>query len=296
MTKESLLKVESLTTYLENKEHVSLVTDVSFTLDAGKTLAIIGESGSGKTTLALSLLGLLPSHFSISGSVYFQGRDLLQLNEKKMWQLRGKEISMIFQDPDACLNPVFTIGDQVAEVFELHHQMSRDEADEAAAEILAKVGLPRISDVFDTYPHQISGGMRQRVMIAIAISSKPKLVIADEPTTALDVTVQKEILVLLKELQEQLEMALLIITHDLGVVAEMADDVAVMYASQMIEYGPVQQVFDSPLHPYTRALFAAVPGSKTQFRPKETFLPSEDTSLVFNGEKHWAKLSKERKC
>lgn len=289
MQEKQLLIVDSLNTRLENSQTILLVSDVSFTLDKGKTLAIIGESGSGKTTLALSLLRLLPRHFTISGSILFQGEDLVELSERKMWQLRGKEISMIFQDPDACLNPVFTIGDQVAEVFELHHQMSREEADQAAAQILTKVGLPRIEDIFNTYPHQISGGMRQRVMIAIAISSRPKLVIADEPTTALDLTVQKEILVLLKELQQQLGMALLIITHDLGVVAEMADDVAVMYASQMIEYGPAQQVFDSPLHPYTRALFAAVPGTKKKFHSKETFPLDEGGGIVFGGDRHWAK-------
>ena len=315
-----VLDVRNLSCYLDKEgESLAIVRQVSFSLSSQKTLALVGESGSGKTTTALSLLRLLPqfSHFNINGSILFQGQDLVTLSEKKMRSIRGGEIAMIFQDPSAALNPVFPIGQQVAEMWQIHHKSSEEEAAEQAIAMLEKVGLQKITNYFETYPHELSGGMKQRVMIAMALLCRPKVLIADEPTTALDVTVQKEILVLLKELQKETGMALLIITHDMGVVAEMADDVAVMYASEIVESGPVGSVFKRPLHPYTQALFAArphrelrkkmltvIPGIPPQagarppgcpFHPRCPFAMEKCKSGLVttfydkNDQKHWAK-------
>jgi len=293
MKKKPLLRVESLQTILnKDRKQKILVSDVSFAVAEGETLAIIGESGSGKTTLALSLVKLLSKEFSVSGRALLGNIDLLSLSPARLRQARGKEIALVFQDPDSALNPVFTIGDQVAEVFEVHEKCSREAAEQQAIEMLNLVGIPRAALAFDTYPHQISGGMKQRVMIAIAMSVRPKLIILDEPTTALDLTVQKEILMLIKDLQRKFKMTMIIISHDMGVVAEMADHVAVMYASYMIEYGSAVDVFDNPIHPYTRALFAATPS----FARRKMKIPVVEwsplwkvsgTNRITNGD-HWA--------
>lgn len=265
-----VLDVRKLSCYLKKEgQRLSLVKDVSFSLSSEKTFALVGESGSGKSTTALSLLRLLPqfSSFTIDGSIVFQGQDLVTLSEKSMRPIRGGKIAMIFQDPAAALNPVFPIGQQVAEMWQVHTQGSLEEAKEQAIKMLEKVGLQKIQNYFETYPHELSGGMKQRVMIAMALICKPKILIADEPTTALDATVQKEILVLLKSLQKETGMALFIITHDMGVVAEMADQVAVMYAAEIVEQGSVESVFKRPLHPYTQALFAARPHRGIRKKP-----------------------------
>lgn len=261
---EEVLKVSNLTCELEqqrNKKQQLLVQGVSFSLYSKKTLALVGESGSGKSTTALALLGLLEqfSSFKITGSVIFEGHNLLTLSEKKLRKIRGANVGMIFQDPAASLNPVFSIGQQVAEMWLVHRSSSVEEAEEQASLMLARVGLQKIKNFFNTYPHELSGGMKQRVMIAMSLICSPKILIADEPTTALDLTVQKEILLLLKELQRENGLALLIITHDMGVVAEMADEVAVMYASEIVEFGPIKSLFEKRLHPYTQALFASRP-------------------------------------
>lgn len=267
---QEILRVDSLYCSLESAERrVFLVQDVSFTLSKKKTLALVGESGSGKTTCALSLLRLFPhaSGFNLSGHIYFEGKDLLNISEKEMRRIRGAQISMIFQDPASALNPVFTIGDQVAEMCEVHLNVSREEAEEKATQMLERVGLSRARNFFEIYPHQLSGGMKQRAVIAMSLVCNPKIVVADEPTTALDLTVQKEILALLKELQAEREMSLLIITHDIGVVAEMADEMAVMYAGEIIEFGQASAVFNNRLHPYTQALFNARPTRELRKKP-----------------------------
>jgi peptide/nickel transport system ATP-binding protein len=259
---EEILKVEELSCSFEQDGRTHyLVRDVSFSIAKKKTLAIVGESGSGKTSCALSILRLHPpfSQFKLSGRVYYGEKDILKLSEKELRQIRGAHIAMIFQDPASALNPVFTIGDQIAEMCYVHLNSTQEEAEKITFAMLDKVGLSSVRDPFETYPHELSGGMKQRVMIAMSLVCNPELLIADEPTTALDLTVQKEILELLKQLQREREMSLLIITHDIGVVAEMADDVAVMYASEIVEYGPVNAVFKKPLHPYTQALFSARP-------------------------------------
>ncbi len=257
-----MLQVEHLfcSVVQEGKKRV-LVRDISFSLFSQKTLAIVGESGSGKTTTALSILRLFSrwSSFELEGRVLFQGKNLLDLPDHELRDIRGKEIGMVFQDPASALNPVFSIGTQIAEMYEIHLNIEPEEAEEKAIEMLKKVGLFRARDCFDIYPHQLSGGMKQRAALALAIALCPKILIADEPTTALDVTVQKEILQLLQELQQETHMAILLITHDIGVVAEMADEVAVMYASEIIEWGSIESVFDRKMHPYTKALFAAKP-------------------------------------
>ena len=245
------------------------VSDVSFDLYQGEVLGIVGESGSGKSTTALMLLKLLdylPTH-ELSGNIYFEEKNLLTLSERQMRSIRGAKLAMIFQDPAAALNPVFTVGEQVAEMWRLHRRSSLDEAKERAVSSLEKVGLQKMHNFFETYPHQISGGMKQRVMIAMALMAFPKILIADEPTTALDLTVQKEILQLLKECQQETDMALLLITHDMGVVAEMADEVAVMYAAEIVEFGSVNEIFENPLHPYTQALFRARPTRADRKKP-----------------------------
>lgn len=260
---KKVLHVESLSVHIEQKgKKNTLVSDVSFSILEGETFAIIGESGSGKTTLALSLMRLLPSAFTIEGNVFLDDVNILSLPPSKMRRIRGKDISLVFQDPDSSLNPVFTIGDQVAESFEIHENVSQEEAEQKAIDMLRLVGIPHAEKAFEIYPHQLSGGMKQRAMIAIAISSKPKLLILDEPTTALDVTVQREILSLIHELQHILKMTMLVISHDMGVVAEMADHVGVMYASCMIEKGPLESVFKQPHMAYTKALFLARPTRK----------------------------------
>ena len=236
------------------------VDEVSLSLDAGETLGIVGESGSGKTTLALSLLRLLPTAARfVSGEVIFEGRDLLTLSDKEMRKVRGRRIAMILQDPLASLNPLFTIGNQVAEPLRVHEHASRKSAWARARELLRSVKIPAPEARVKEYPHQMSGGMRQRIVGAIGISCEPRLLIADEPTTSLDLTIQAQYLNLLRELQRAHGLALIFITHNLGIVAKMCDRVAVMYAGRMVEVGPVKEIFDAPAHPYTRALLESIP-------------------------------------
>jgi oligopeptide/dipeptide ABC transporter ATP-binding protein len=237
------------------------VRDVSFSIFPGQTVALVGESGCGKSVSALSILRLIPQPPGrvLSGQVHLNGRDLLRLSEKEMRSVRGKDIAMIFQEPMTSLNPVYTIGDQIAEAVILHQKVNSRQAMDVAEQALREVGIADPGRRLHEYPHQMSGGMRQRVMIAMALSCKPKLLIADEPTTALDVTIQAQILELLRKIQRELGMSILLITHDLGVVAENADVVNVMYASRIVESATVEELFDHPQHPYTEGLFRSVP-------------------------------------
>ncbi|MGB0604852.1 MAG: ABC transporter ATP-binding protein [Candidatus Latescibacterota bacterium] len=259
---EHLLEVRNLCTYFHTEEGLGKAVDgVSFELRRGETLGLVGESGCGKSVSALSVMRLIPQPPGQieSGEILFGGRDLLRLSEEEMCRVRGDEIAMIFQEPMTSLNPVLTCGFQIAESVILHQGVSKQEARNRAIEMLRLVGIPAPEQRVDEYPHQLSGGMRQRVMIAIALSCNPQLLIADEPTTALDVTIQAQILELLQRLQEELKMAVLMITHDLGVIAEVADRVAVMYAGQVVEYASTRDLFNSPQHPYTRGLMQSVP-------------------------------------
>ncbi len=258
----ALLEVRGLrTSFLLEGGEARAVDGVSFALEAGRVLGLVGESGCGKSVTALSLMRLVPPPGRIvGGEVRFEGRDLVRLAESEMRALRGAGLAMIFQEPMTSLNPVFTVGSQIAEAVRLHRPVSRREAWARAVELLGEVGIPDAARRARDYPHQLSGGMRQRVMIAMAISCEPCVLIADEPTTALDVTIQAEILDLLAELRRRRGMALLLITHDLGVVAQQADEVAIMYAGRIVEHASVLDVFDRPLHPYTQALFRSMPG------------------------------------
>src|SRR5215207_7932248 len=244
-----------------DRGQVRPVRDVSYTIYPGQTLAVVGESGCGKSVTALSILRLIPTPPGkvLSGQIHFEGRDLLELSEREMRTVRGRDIAMIFQEPMTSLNPVYTIGDQIAEAIILHQRVNTKHAYEIAGQSLREVGIADANRRLGEYPHQMSGGMRQRVMIAMALSCKPKLLIADEPTTALDVTIQAQILELLRKLQRDTGMAMLLITHDLGVVAENADVVNVMYASRVVETAKVEELFDKPQHPYTEGLFKSVP-------------------------------------
>ena len=257
-----LLEVSQLTTVFDMPGGpVAAVDEVSFEVRAGETLCLVGESGSGKSVTALSILRLVqPPGRIAGGSVRFKGRELLSLAEADMRHVRGAEISLIFQEPMTALNPVFTVGDQIGEALLVHGRATRREARGRAVEWLTAVRIPDAAARVDDYPHQLSGGQRQRVLIAMALACKPSLVIADEPTTALDVTIQAEILDLLREMKTALGLSLLLITHDFGVVAETADRVAVMYAGRIVEEGPVRAIFASPQHPYTRGLLASMPG------------------------------------
>lgn len=257
-----LLQVRNLTTNLQiGDKPFAIVENLSFDLHAGKTLALVGESGCGKTMTALSIMRILPQPPALSstGEVIYKGQNLLTLSEGKMRQLRGSRIAMIFQDPSSALNPVYTVGEQLVEVAELHLNLFGDAAMDRAVQALAEVGIPAPKERFFDYPHQLSGGMRQRVMIAMALMCEPDILIADEPTTALDVTIQAQILDLMRGLLKRSGMAILLITHDMGIVAEMADDVIVMYAAQGIERGSTADIFDRMAHPYTQGLFAARP-------------------------------------
>jgi oligopeptide/dipeptide ABC transporter ATP-binding protein len=257
-----LLEIRELQTHFFTDDGVVRAVDgVSLAIEPGRTLAVVGESGSGKSVTALSLLRLVatPPGRIVGGSIRFRGRDLLSLSEPEMRGIRGREISMIFQEPMTSLNPVHTCGAQIMEVLELHLKLDRAAARKQAIELLKKVGIPSPEQRVDEYPHQMSGGMRQRVMIAMALACRPALLIADEPTTALDVTIQAQILELLRALQRELEMSVLLITHDLGVVAETADSVAVMYAGQVVETCGVREIFRATRHPYTAGLLASLP-------------------------------------
>jgi oligopeptide/dipeptide ABC transporter ATP-binding protein len=258
----SLLEVKNLRTYFFTSEGVShAVDDVSFSIAAGETLGIVGESSCGKSVTSLSILRLLPKQICriVGGEVWFHGENLLEKTEADVRRIRGNKISVIFQEPMTSLNPVYTIGFQLMETIMLHQKASKKEAHEKAIEMLRLVDIPSPEQRIDEYSHQLSGGMRQRVMIAMALSSNPDLLIADEPTTALDVTIQAQILDLMVGLKRRSNMAIMLITHDLGVVASMCDNVAVMYAGRIVEYANVHDVFKTPLHPYTRGLIDSIP-------------------------------------
>lgn len=256
------MEVKNLVVRFHTQEGiVYAVNDVSYTLNEGETLGIVGESGSGKSVHVLSIMGLIPSPPGKieGGEVFFEGRDLLKLSPDQMRLVRGKEIAMVFQDPMTSLNPVLTIGTQITEALKLHLGMNNTQARRRAAELLDMVGIPDAYKRLDNYPHQFSGGMRQRVMIAMALSCNPKLLIADEPTTALDVTIQAQIIELVKQLRDEFNMAIIWITHDLGVVAGIADTINVMYAGQIVERGPVRAVFEDTRHAYTLGLLGSLP-------------------------------------
>jgi oligopeptide/dipeptide ABC transporter ATP-binding protein len=257
----ALLEVKDLRTVFKTREgEVKAVDGVSFELDHGQTLGIVGESGCGKSVTATSIMGIVQQPGKVvGGSVLFDGQELIGRKESELENIRGREISMIFQDPMTSLNPTLKIGTQITEVLERHLKMKRSAARKRAVELLDEVKIPNAKSRLDDYPHRYSGGMRQRVMIAIALACNPKLLIADEPTTALDVTVQAGVLDLLYELRESHDMAMIIITHDMGVVAETADDIVVMYAGQIVEHATSFDLFDSPEHPYTEALLTALP-------------------------------------
>ena len=257
----ALLEVENLQTHFRTPEGVNRAVDgVSFMVEAGETVAIVGESGCGKSVTANSIMRLVPQPpGSIAGAIRFEGRDLLKLSEPAMRKIRGDDISMVFQEPMTSLNPVLTIGRQIAEPLRLHQGLTRNQVEQRVVEMLSVVGIAEPRRRAREYPHQLSGGMRQRVMIAIALACRPKLLIADEPTTALDVTIQAQILSLMADLKQRFGSAIILITHELGVVAEIARRVMVMYAGRKVEEAPVAELFRSPRHPYTRGLLSAVP-------------------------------------
>ncbi|PRX31793.1 peptide/nickel transport system ATP-binding protein/oligopeptide transport system ATP-binding protein [Orenia metallireducens] len=262
MEKDIILEINNLKTYFDTDNGIVKACDgVSYQLNQGKTLAVVGESGSGKSVTALSILKLIPSPPGkiVDGEINFKGINLLKISKEEMEKIRGNEIAMIFQEPMTSLNPALTIGYQIREALLLHQSISKKEANQRAIELLNLVGIPSPDQRVSEYPHQISGGMRQRVMIAIALACNPKLLIADEPTTALDVTIQAQILRLIKRLQQELEMSVIMITHDLGVVAEVADTVAVMYAGKIVEYGLVDDIFYDSKHPYLKGLKKSIP-------------------------------------
>ena len=263
----SLLEVNNLHTYFKTKKGiVKAVNDVTYSLEAGKTLGIVGESGSGKSVSAMSIIKLLDGNGWIeSGSVTFNGRDILHCTEKEMYHIRGNEISVIFQEPMTSLNPVFTVERQIGEVLRIHQNMSKKQATEKVVDLLTDVKIPNPARVAKQYPFQLSGGMRQRVMIAMALACKPKLLIADEPTTALDVTIQAQILKLMNDLKRQTGTSILFITHDLGVIHEMADEVAVMYCGQIVEKADAKEIFHKSVysHPYTEGLMISIPRLNT---------------------------------
>jgi peptide/nickel transport system ATP-binding protein len=257
----ALLEVENLQTHFATSDGVNRAVDgLSFSVEAGETVAIVGESGCGKSVTSMSILRLIPEPpGKIAGEIRFQGRDLLKLSDAEMRKIRGNEISMIFQEPMTSLNPVLSVGMQIGEAVQLHQGLNKKDAEARAVEMLRLVGIPAPERRVKEYPHQLSGGMRQRVMIAIALACNPKLLIADEPTTALDVTIQAQILDLMRDLKHRVGAAIVLITHDLGVVAEVAERVIVMYAGRKVEEAPVGELFRNPKHPYTKGLLGAVP-------------------------------------
>ena len=281
----ALLEVKDLKTYFYTREGVvQAVDDVSFEVEKGKTLGIVGESGCGKSVTALSIMGLIPRPPAkiVGGEVLFEGKDLTKLDDRQLQNVRGRQVAMIFQDPMTSLNPTLKIGTQLTETLRRHLPLSKDQARKRAVELLEEVHIPNAQQRLDDYPHRYSGGMRQRVMIAMAIACNPKLLIADEPTTALDVTVQARILDLLEELRLHHDMAMILITHDMGVVAEAADEVAVMYAGQIVERAGILDLFDQPEHPYTEALLGALPQIEDERTREErlTTIPGRPPDLV----------------
>lgn len=257
-----LVKIKNLRTDFYTEEGVvKAVNDVSFKIKKGETLAVVGESGCGKSVTAMSIMRLIPNPPGkiVGGQILFEGEDILKMSEAEMREIRGNDISVIFQEPMTSLNPVYTIGNQIGEALMLHQKLDKVQARQRSIEMLKQVGIPRAEEIVDAYPHELSGGMRQRAMIAMAISCNPKLLIADEPTTALDVTIQAQILDLMRNLKKQTNTSIMLITHDLGVVAEMADYVVVMYAGKVIEEAPVVELFQNPKHPYTIGLLKSKP-------------------------------------
>ena len=285
---QPVLEIDDLRTHFNTEEGVVRAVDgVSLSIEKGSTLGIVGESGSGKSVTSLSVMRLLAASAEIvSGRIALLGKDLVRLPSAEMRNVRGKEISMIFQEPMTSLNPVFTVGSQVMEALILHEGVSKKEARERTIQLFKEVGIPEPHQRVDSYPHQMSGGQKQRVMIAMALSCNPKLLIADEPTTALDVTIQAQILNILRQLRDQRGMAILFITHDLGVIAEIADEVLVMYQGQMVEYGPVLDIFESPQHPYTKGLLACRPRLDSPYR----LLPTVDDFMQTHTENGQVRL------
>ncbi|HEY7168866.1 MAG TPA: ABC transporter ATP-binding protein [Candidatus Binatia bacterium] len=271
-----LLQVKNLrASFFTPEGEVRAVDGVSFDIGEGKTLGLVGESGCGKSVTSLCIMRLIPSPPGqiVGGEILYRGRDLLKLNKEEMRKIRGNEISMIFQEPMTSLNPVFTVGNQIGEAIRLHQGLSKKETRAKTIEMLRLVKIADPESRVDAYPHQLSGGMRQRVMIAMALSCNPSLLIADEPTTALDVTIQAQILDLMKELQDKIGMALLLITHDLGVVAEQANEVAIMYGGKIVERGPTEAIFARPLHPYTIGLLNSLPGTGAKKKKRLDAIP-----------------------
>lgn len=263
----ALLKVKDLVIHYETEESVvEAVNGVSFEVNEGETLGLVGETGAGKTTTALGILRLIPSPPGriVQGEIEFDGKDLLRVSDAEMRKIRGNQISMIFQDPMTALNPALTIGEQVSEVIHLHQKVSREDAHKRTCEMLEMVGIT--AERYSDYPHQFSGGMKQRVVIATALACNPKLLIADEPTTALDVTIQAQVLDMIRNLQAKLNTAMILITHDLGIVAEVCSKVAVIYAGEIVEYGTLNQIFLNTKHPYTKGLFGSLPSIKESVR------------------------------
>lgn len=259
---KTLVEFKDVHTYFYTEAGtVKAVNGVSYKIKEGETVCVVGESGCGKSVTALSLMRLIaaPQGEIVKGNISFYGKDITSLSEEEMMSIRGNDISMIFQEPMTSLNPVFTVGNQIMESIMLHQKLDKKQARDKAIEMITLVGIPRAEAIVDSYPHELSGGMRQRIMIAMALSCNPKLLIADEPTTALDVTIQAQILDLMRDIKQKTQTSIMLITHDLGVVAEMADYVVVMYAGKVIEEGPVNDIFKNPLHPYTRGLLKSKP-------------------------------------
>ncbi|MFL8711523.1 ABC transporter ATP-binding protein [Clostridioides sp. GD02377] len=257
---KTLIEVRDLKVYFHtDKGIVKSVNGVSFNINEGETIGIVGESGCGKSVTAMSLMKLLPTSKIEGGEIIFQGKDILKMNENELMGIRGNEISMIFQEPMISLNPAFTVGNQIIEGIMLHQDLSKEEAKKKVIDMIKLVEIPRAEEIYNSYPHELSGGMRQRIMIAMALSCNPKLLIADEPTTALDVTIQAQVLDIMKNIKEKLNTSIMMITHDLGVVAEMCDKVIVMYAGKVIEVADVVELFKNPKHPYTIGLLKSKP-------------------------------------
>ena len=274
---ENLLEVKDLTVhYITDEGTVHAANKISFTLGHGETLGLVGETGAGKTTIALSLLGLIPNPPGkiIKGSIAFENEQLIGKNERYMQKVRGEKISMIFQDPMTALNPIDSIGDQICETIRLHEKISHVDAMKRACDVLELVGIP--AERYGDYPHQFSGGMKQRIVIAIALACHPQLLIADEPTTALDVTIQAQVLEMMNDLKKELGTSMLMITHDLGIVAEMCERVAIIYAGELVEVGTVEQIYDNHKHPYTEGLFGSLPAiddSRARLNPIPGLMP-----------------------
>jgi peptide/nickel transport system ATP-binding protein len=279
---QPLLEVRNLrTSFFTDAGEVRAVDGVSFSVEPGKLMGLVGESGSGKTASVLSIMRLLPESARIvGGSILFEGRNLLELSEPEMRAVRGAKIAMIFQEPMTSLNPVFTVGNQISEAIRLHQHTSRRETRERAVEALRLVGIADPERRVNDYPHQLSGGMRQRVMIAMALACKPRLLIADEPTTALDVTIQAQILDLIHDLQTRLELAVILVTHDLGIVAQYADDVTILYAARVMEQAPSAVLFQKPLNPYTLGLLESIPGVDGKRRRRLRAIPGTIPSAL----------------